>query len=323
MSEIIVDDDFDAHYFAEDHGVELAKIKPASSWADAVVDRLYGSGNSDHWTPTGFSKMHGKFDFREAEVTIWSGVNKHGKTTKLSHVSLNLLTRDKRLCIASMEMRPAESMAKMTKQAAGVEKPSQDFIRRFARWTDGKLWIYDHLGRVAASRMLALARYVRKELKVDHFVIDSLMKCGIAVDDLTGQKDFVDALCTIARDTGLHIHLVAHSRKGENERVAPDKFSIKGAGEIADMADNIVIVYKNMKKAEDISAAEREKDEQKREQRLKELRETPDSFVRIAGQRNHPWEGGFAFWFDKESQQYLEAHYAKPQYLDFETGLMR
>jgi hypothetical protein len=98
--------------------------------------------------------------------------------------------------------------------------------------------------------VLALATYVRKELGIDHLVVDSLMKCGIGVDDLTGQKDFVDGLCAIARDTGLHIHLVCHMRKGENERLAPGKFDIKGAGEITDMVDNINIVWKNLRKAE-------------------------------------------------------------------------
>lgn len=319
----LVQDDIDFEgYFAEQQ-VDSAKIKPASDWTEAVIDRLYGSGSSEHWTATGFSKMYGKFDFREGELTVWAGINKHGKTTLLCHVMLNLLTRGKKVCIASMEMRPVESVTKLTKQASGVEKPAEMFVRAFNRWTDGRLWIYDHLGRVAAARMLALATYVRKELGIDHLVIDSLMKCGIGVDDLTGQKDFVDALSTITRDTGLHIHLVCHSRKGENEKVAPDKFSIKGAGEIADMPDNILIVFKNLKKFDEIAAAEREKDEIRREARLKELRETPDSYVRVAGQRNHPWEGGFAFWFDKGSQQYLEAHYAKPQYLDLETGVMR
>jgi hypothetical protein len=127
---------------------------------------------------------------------------------------------------------------------------------------------------------------------MDHLVVDSLMKCGIGVDDLTGQKDFVDALSTIARDTGLHIHLVCHMRKGENEKTPPDKFSVKGAGEIADMPDNIVIVWKNLRKPEQ-KPNEPASDE-------------PDSYVRIAGQRHHPWEGSFAFWFHKDSQQFLE-----------------
>jgi twinkle protein len=313
--------DFDSYF--QEQQVDRAKIRRASSWADAVIDRLYGQGSEQHWTGTGFDKMHGKFDFRAGELTVWAGINKHGKTTFLSNVMLNVMQRDKKVCIASMEMKPDESMAKMTKQAAGVEKPSEQFIREFATWTDDKLWIYDHLGKLAASRVLALATYVRKEMGIDHLVVDSLMKCGIGVDDLTGQKDFVDALSTITRDTGLHIHLVCHMRKGEDEKKAPDKFAVKGAGEISDMPDNIAIVFKNLKKADEIAAAEREKDELKRDARMKEAHAVPDAFVRIAGQRNHPWEGSFAFWFHKGSQQFTESQWEKPRHLDLEMGITR
>lgn len=315
----VIQDDFDT-YFAEQE-VEAAKICPASSWADAVVDRFYGESTEASWTRSGFDKMHGKFDLRPGELTVWAGINKHGKTTFLTNLMLNVMREGQKVCVASMEMKPAETMVKMTRQAGGVGQPSIGFIRAFHSWTDNKLWVYNHLGRVASSRMLALATYVRKELGIDHLVIDSLMKCGIGVDDLTGQKDFVDGLSTIARDTGLHIHLVCHMRKGENEKAAPDKFSVKGASEIADMPDNILIVWKNLRKVDDVSAAEREKDEVQRAALLKQLHEKPDCFVRIAGQRHHPWEGSFAFWFDKDSQQFLESEWERPRYLDLQVGL--
>lgn len=294
--------DFD-RYFAEQQ-VDAAKIKPASDWADAVVDRFYGSGVESSWTPTGFTKTDGKFNLRRGEVTVWAGINKHGKTTLLSHIMLNVMQAGQKVCIASMEMKPEDSMAKMARQACGIGQPSIPFIRAFHRWTDGRLWIYNHLGRLASGRALAVATYVRKELGIDHLVIDSLMKCGIGVDDLTGQKDFVDGLCAIARDTGLHIHLVCHMRKGDNERTAPDKFAVKGAGEITDMVDNIVIVWKNLRKPDKADEASASTE--------------PDAYVRIAGQRHHPWEGSFAFWFDKDSQQFLEFEKMRPTYMNLE-----
>lgn len=319
MSELVEDGQYIDDYFAEQQ-VDRAKIRPASDWRDAVIDRFHGAATDANWKSTGFAKMAGKFDFRPGELTVWAGINKHGKTTLLSHVMLNVMQAGERVCVASMEMKPVDTMAKMTRQAAGSGYPTIQFIDDFHRWTDAKLWIYNHQGRVASARILALATYVRQKMGLDHLVIDSLMKCGIGVDDLTGQKDFVDALSTIARDTGLHIHLVCHMRKGENEKSPPDKFSVKGAGEIADMPDNIVIVWKNLRKAEEVAQAEREQNEELRAATLKQLREKPDSFVRIAGQRHHPWEGSFAFWFDKDSQQYLETQWERPRFL--ELGLL-
>ena len=300
---LIADDiDFDAYF--EQNQDEGAKVKPASSWADAVVDRFYGQGQESSWTPTGFDKCAGKFDLRPGEVTIWAGVNGHGKTTMLSHTMLNVMDRGQKVCIASLEMKPSDSMTKMVRQASGTATPSIAYIRGFHGWTDGKLWIYDHLGKLAASRALAVATYARKAIGCDHLVIDSLMKCGIGPEDYAGQKDFVDSLCTIARDTGLHVHLVCHMRKGENERTAPGKFDVKGAGEIADLVDNLVIVWKNVRKSDKADDETGNPD--------------PDAYVRIAKQRHHPWEGSFAFWFDKGSQQFLEFQRAHPRFVEIE-----
>ncbi len=297
--------DFDS-YFA-DQTDESAKVRPASEWSEAVIDRFFGQGQEANWTPTGFEKTAGKFDIRPGEVTIWAGINGHGKTTYLSHIMLNLMQAGQSACLMSLEMKPADSMAKMVRQAAGTGSPSMAFIRAFHRWTDGKLWIYDHLGRVAPSRALAVATYVRKELGLDHIVIDSLMKvsAGMASDDYSAQRDFVDGLCVIARDTGLHIHLVAHMRKGENERTAPGKFDVKGAGEITDLIDNLVIVCKNLRKAPKADDDEASGND-------------PDAFVMVAKQRHHPWDGSFAFWFDKDSQQFCETQWARPRYMDLE-----
>lgn len=293
----IISDEIDFEAYFSEHQDEGANVKAASSWAEDVIDRLYGETSRAAWTPTCFDKCRDRFEIRPGEVTLWAGINGHGKTTMLSQVMLGLMQEGEKVCIASMEMKPADTMLKMTRQAAGVSgTPSIDFVRRFHKWTDNRLWIYDHLGKLPTKRALAVAMYVRKETGVGHLVIDSMMKCGIGPEDYAGQKDFVDELCTIARDTGLHIHLVVHMRKGENEFKAPDKFGVKGASEVTDLVDNLIIVWKNLNKKEDETTK-------------------PDSYMRVAKQRHFSWEGSFAFWFDRESQQYMEHEHARPRHI--------
>jgi len=300
----LIPDDFDFDGYFEQQVDERAKVRPASTWCDDVVDRFYGEQSQKTWVPAGFHKMRGKFDLRPAEVTLWAGINGHGKTTLLSQVLLRAMEAGQRAGLASFEMKPAVSMAKMTRQAAGTGQPSIAYIRGFHQWTDERLWIYDHLGRVATKRVLAVATYMRKELGIDHMVIDSLMKCGIGTDDYTAQKDFVNDLCSVAQDTGLGIHLVVHMRKGENERSAPDKFDVKGASEIVDLADNLVVCWKNVRKLA--------KNEQDRDP------DDPDAFVRIAKQRHFSWEGSFAFWFDPDTQQFREHHTERAFHIDLQ-----
>lgn len=298
----VLDDTIDFEAYASNRTVDPDKIKPASGWAQDVVDRFYGHGAATNWTPTGFDKMRGRFDLRPGEVTLWCGINSHGKTSYLTHTMLNVMQEGGRVCIASLEMKPAATMAKMTRQAAAVARPSIAYIRAFHRWTDGKLWLYDHVGRVEASRMHGLALYVRDKLKVDHIVIDSLMKCSLGEDDYNGQKDFVDGLCAAARDTGIAIHLVAHMRKGESERTMPNKFDVRGASAITDLVDNVVIVWKNLPK---FDASEENRDASK-----------PDAYVRIAKQRHYAWEGSFSFWFDAGAESFKEHQHDRLRWLD-------
>lgn len=302
----LIPDNFDFESYFDQQVDEAAKVLPASTWCDAVVDRFYGDHSAEHWTSTGFDKMRGKFDLRPAEMTLWAGINGHGKTTLLSQILLRAMQSGQRVGLASFEMKPALSMAKMSRQAAGTGQPSIQFIRDFHRWTDNKLWIYDHLGKVETKRVLAVATYMRKELGIDHMVIDSLMKCGIGVDDYTAQKEFANALFSISQDTGLGIHLVVHMRKGESERSAPDKFDVKGAGELTDITDNLVICWKNVRK---LAQPEDKRDPS-----------DPDAFVRVAKQRHHSWEGSFAFWFDTESQQFRESQNERAFHVNVQKG---
>ena len=146
-----------------------------------------------------------------------------------------------------MEMKPS-SIAKMVRRAAGTATPPEVHPKAFHHVGPG--WQAVDLPTTwgasprsaccwpwppTCTQRLGIDRGDRRPDKVRN-----------RVDDLTGQKDFVDALCTIAQDTGLHIHLVCHMRKGENEDAARLKFDIKGAGEITDLVDNILI-WKNMR----------------------------------------------------------------------------
>ena len=309
---VIPDDiDFDAYLRAEDDG--RANVRPASEWAAAVAKHFHGEEKEIVGQRTPWAKVENRIMFRPGEVTLWPGINGHGKSGTVGFVMLNAMIDGGKVCIASHEMAPEATMSRMCRQAAGSHRPTLELIERFHRWTDERLWLYVHRGAVSPSRMLAVSRYCRKELGVDHMVIDSLMKCGLAPDDYNGQKDFLDSLCVLARDTGLHIHLVHHMRKGERETDMPDKFGVKGAGEITDLVDNVLVVFRNKRKEAQIEA---ETDPVKREN----LADLPDSFLICAKQRHFTWEGKVSLWFDKDSQQLLESPSAGRRFIDFSTG---
>lgn len=295
--QLIPDDiDFDSYI---DHE-EKAKVKSAADFMDEVIERFHTPAKHTGLTLP-WSKTHDLFRIRRSEVTLWPGINGHGKSMVVGQVMMPLMEKGEKVCIASFEMKPVATLARMCRQSLGAEVPTVEYIQKFHHWTDGRLWMYDQQGTVQSSRMIGLIHYCAKELGVTQFVIDSLMKCGINEDDYNGQKRFLDQLCAAAKDTGCHIHLIAHSRKGQDELTAPNKMDVKGSGSITDQVDNVITVWRNKRKEQAIAA----------NKVTDEILSSPDALLIVDKQRHGEWEGKIGLYFHKPSFRYLETEGAK------------
>lgn len=282
-------------YMSERDDSEHANVKPASEFLDELIsffnsDGIY-SGASLPW-----QKTNEQFRLRPGEVTLWAGFNGSGKSLVLGQIMLHLL-KGQKACIASLEMKPVTTLARMCRQALGSNNPTDEYVKRFCDRGGDKLWLYNQLGTVNSERIISVIHYAAEKLGVHHFVIDSLMKCGISDDDYTGQKRFVDRLCAAAKDTGCHIHLVAHSRKGQDELTPPGKMDVKGSGSITDQVDNVMTVWRNKRKEQ--AVASNKADE-------KVLNE-PDTLIICDKQRNGEWEGKIGLWFHQASMRFIES----------------
>lgn len=281
------------------------RVKPAKEYVAELIERL-GNPIIERGHPLPWLKVRKLFRFRPGEVTLWAGVNGHGKSLMTGFVMLDLIAARQKVCVASFEMKPHSTLERMVRQWCGFPAyaefaahpdgiaSTRDLYEQFSGLTDDRLWLYDQQGTVTADQMVSVARYCAKELGIQHLVIDSLMKCVKGEDDYNGQKAFVDELCAIARDHSIHIHLVHHIRKLENELKKPDKTDVKGTGAITDQVDNILLVWRN-------------KDESKNRKPT-----DADAALICCKQRHGEWEGGVNLWFDRDSQQFIEASDAVP-----------
>ena len=270
------------------------KVIPASAFAAEVAREMFAA-NRPQAIVLPWAKTHHNFAFRPGEVTLWAGINGHGKSMMLSQCAMSLCAQDQRVCIASFEMKPWRQLERMLRQASCGDNPTQEWLDAFAQWTDGKLWFYDQQGTVEPKWIYALVRYCADRLKISHIVIDSLMKCVRAEDDMNAQKAFVDDLTALARDLNVHIHLVHHVRKQGDESKRISKFDVKGSGAITDQVDNVLLVWRNKPK---------ESDDRKHSE--------PDCLLTCDKQRNGEWEGAISLWFHKGSMQYCPDSSARP-----------
>ncbi|WP_428827685.1 AAA family ATPase [Azonexus sp. IMCC34842] len=295
----VIDDsiDFDAYLRGPDEG---AAVRPASDWLHDVV-AAFERPHTQTGASLPWSKTREIVRLRRGELSIWPGMSGHGKSMLIGQVALHLMAQGEKLCIASMEMKPAATMQRMCRQAFGTSQPMHRDIEDLHRWSDGRLWLYDQQGQVSPERVLAVGRYCHEQLGINHLIVDNLLSCGIAEDGYDAQKQFVLALATHAHDTGQAVHLLAHSRKGKDELTPPGKFDVRGSASITDLADNVFSVWRNRGKELAIEEGDHSKNGE------------ADALLTVCKHRHGEWEGRIQLWFDRRSQSYLQTATEQPK----------
>ena len=289
-------------YQAKHHAVaQLAKF---SDVTDDVVS-TFRHGREHNGEPLPWRKTHELFRFRPHELTIWAGFNGHGKTLVLSDIMANSITHHGTTwAVGSFEMPLARLAERFVIQCSVSQRPAEGYIRNCLSWTDDKVFVFDETDSVEPDRVLAFAQMAFDHLKVDHVVIDSLVKCGVNTRENEPQKRFVDQLQSVAKHHGGHIHLVHHLRKGENEEAIPTKQDLKGAGELSDLADNVILVHRNKRKERELAEG---KDVEK-------LELQPDARLIVDKQRHFEWSGSIRLWFSNEGLRFVSNSDERPRW---------
>ena len=267
--------------YMNDREQDNDNVKRPHDFVDSILERLDGVSAVGAKMP--WSKTIEQVRFRSGEVSMWTGYNGHKKSMVLGYIGLGLIEQDEGVCIASFEMKPASTVARMVKQAAGCAKPTKQSLDSFLEFVDGNLWIYDQQGSITPERLYGVIYYSAEQLGVKHFIIDSLMRVVPGEDNYNGQKDFITKLCAIAQETNIHIHLVTHNRKGD-ESSPGGRYDSMGSSSLSNNVHNAFNVWSKKKKEEDDTG--------------------PDVLIKCDKQREGEWEGVIGLWFLEESLQF-------------------
>lgn len=274
------------------------KVRKASDFFDGVRLQFQKTDSGKRHPGMGSTKAGRVLEFQPGSITLWAGFSGHRKSMFTSQVALDLCAAGKRVLMASMEMTPVETLERMARQASAHNRPSEAWLAGFEHWTDNRLWIFDHMGRVAPSQVIGLCRYFAEELRGSHVFIDSMMMVVGSEESMDEQKQFITDLVRVAQETQMHIHLVAHCRKPPNtgETLPPSKYDVRGAAAITDQVSNVVLVWFNKAKR---AALERNPGDEEQLQK-------PDVCVVIDKQRHGSWEGKLSMWFDDRSLRFVD-----------------
>lgn len=285
-------------------------VKSANLYIPSIKERMRKIATERKlWMP--WEKTRESFYYRPGEMTVYAGMNGHGKSQVTAQIAMHLMQQGEKVCMASFEMKPIETIRLMSRMYIGTNPFTEEYqndegfavldalFDKFGEWSNDKLWIYDQMGTTSTETVIGMTRYCGKKLGITHVFIDSLMKVVGSEDDMNGQKQFVGELFSIAKDLQIHIHLIHHIRKPQNEAALPDKYDLKGSGSISDQVDNIFTVWRNKGKEDDIRNAGK----------FGNKAGEHDGILKCCKQRHYEGSGDgepvIGLWLHKDSAQFL------------------
>lgn len=297
MNNLLVPDNIDFKKY-EAQTESSVRVRGVERWSNELDDMIQ-NGDEIIGAKLPWAKTHDQIRFRGSEVTVWAGVNGHGKSLCAGMVAMGFAIQGEPVCIASLEMKPARTIMRMLRQASMSQTPTKSIKDRFIEWMDKKLYLYDHIGIMDLEVLFGAVKWTAEKLGVKHFFIDNLGLCIRRADDYNEQKEFVTRCMVVAKQLNIHIHIIHHVKKLENEYVVPDKFDIKGGGEIIDYVDQAIIVFKNKRKIDEIEALKF-----RGEEIPESLLNRSDGLLNVVKNRDD-FEGRIHLWYDPASLQYL------------------
>lgn len=289
---------------------ELAR---AVQFAQQLKDRLDGksaaAGRPLPWN------LGDHFKIRDYEVTVVSGYSGHGKTAWLDDLLVNLCAKGETACIASLEVPIPSTMETLFRQCSGrrnyFERDGRivpNLFENAVAWLNERIFFYNHVGRARVDDMLKTFRYCFRRYGAKLFVVDSLMCCDVGEDDKDGQKAVMQKFCDFVMANGCHLFLVAHSKKPSEKRREdkdpPGKHDVNGSAHITDLAHNVVVIYRTVKKEMDMEALRAEGDWEQYD-KVKQLH---DAVMYVRKQREGTGRlPAKNLWFDLPSRQFRDA----------------
>lgn len=196
--------------------------------------------------------------FSGGGLTVWSGDNHAGKTTGvLGLCVIEPVQQGVPTFVYSGEMKKSKIKYWCELIAAGPRFLEEKLSRRTGRtyyevneiarysirdWYADLVHLYDKQGGTSEENLFDAMEFAYKKHGCKNFVLDNLMIMILSMSDAQNeyhrQAVFTKHCKQFADDFDVHVHLVAHGKKGGDPNLPPNKSDIKGASEISNLADN-------------------------------------------------------------------------------------
>lgn len=226
----------------------LNKFVDPSTLVEKAIDRR---DNPVKGIALPWSKLSG-VELPKEGVSLIGGYSGHSKSTIVNQISLNACAQGHRVCMASLELTSDYLFSMLASQSAckGGDM-HDDYLHRFGRWLDQRMFIVDHADVMSPDEAIQLIIDAKRLLGCDMFVLDCLMQIDLG-GELEQEKRFMAKLGAVARSYGIAIVVVHHMRKPqgpEGEGKVPGRESFIGSSHLVNASSVILICWQDAKKA--------------------------------------------------------------------------
>ena len=226
-------------------------LKPAGEFQDQYYRRWFDRKEDSY----GYSlPFEFPMRFRPKCSTLMTGDNGSGKTTMLLYIAAHVATqldvdKGEKLVLASMEMPPEATLYTMARQLLTVgplvhTADNQALVASALAWLHRRVLIYDFLGITDRHELMNSFEYAAEHQNAKFYILDNLMKVGIADDDYAGQGFFVQRFHDFQMQRDTHGILVVHENKGDGSA----KNKVRGSKQITDAPNNVIGMKRNEEK---------------------------------------------------------------------------
>lgn len=289
----------------EGDAADAHRIISAAGIVDRVRDR---KRMGVHGATLPWPTAHDVIRFAPGQVTLWAGDQSSGKSTLLSYCTLSWVEQGQRCLVTTLEEPLAEYGLRICRQGTGDTWPRDDEIELLLENAGDLLYLWDVEGRISPKRAVAMIRYAATQLGVQHIVLDNWTKIVPPSNDSADlQWNIMGGILQIARDTGIHVHVVMHLNKEGRQDEIPTARHIRGTSTIPDQADQICLVWRNEKKERAQAGEERVSDEDRAQ-----LLAQPDVVLVTAKTKFQGRRARLGLWFDPPSKQYSHGYGSFP-----------
>jgi len=251
-----------------------------------------------------------KYRIREHEITIFFGFTGHGKSAMVQNQVAYDAMNGRSTMIGSFEQKIPVTLASIAHAYANT---GQFFSRAhydevIDALNEHVMFFDNKYGKANSKELVNTFIYAFKRYGVKRFVIDNIMTMDIDRSDYTDQAKNADLLRLFVEEYPVNLALVAHPRKNPEQGYpkAPHEADIMGAGEWGNMAQNIIVVWRNKQKEDTISAMN--DNNESIDDIMKVMRGQEDVKIFIRKQRFTGATDARKQWFKPDSQRFKNTY---------------